>query len=299
MCRLLGYCCRSEAPVASLIGDEGLREFTALSAFHCDGWGMGWYETDRPHLRRSAQRAEGEPGYRRLTHSPLSDIGLVHLRWATPGLALTRRNTHPFRYGPYLLAHNGAIHPQSRLAEMLPARWERRLHGTTDSERYLLHIMWRLEARDGDMVAAIADTVADISSRFAVNSLNAILLSPQTLYAVSWHDPARLPEAELRRRGAGATPEELAGYFHLAYRVTGDAVVAASSGWPQPGWPVLPNGSVLVVDRGTLEMSVVSLTPAAAMVDRGRLDGADEAPEASLPGKLERMTRAGQSRLPG
>ena len=289
MCRLLGYCCRRETPVAGLIGEEALREFTALSAFHSDGWGVGWYETDRPHLRRSAQRAEVEPGYRRLTHSPLSDIGLVHLRWATPGLPPSGHNTHPFRYGPYLLAHNGAIHPQSRLAEMLPAKWERRLHGTSDSERYLLHIMWRLEARDGDMVAAIADTVTDISSRFAVNSLNAIVLSPQAMYAVSWHDPGRLPEAELRQRGALTTPEEIAGYFHLAYRVTGDAVVAASSGWPQPGWTVLPNGSVLVVDRGTLDTSVVSLDRAAAMVNGGRLDGAHEA---SFPGKP-------QSRSPG
>jgi hypothetical protein len=82
------------------------------------------------------------------------------------------------------------------------------------------------------------------------------------MYAVSWHDPARIPEAELRRRGLASTPEEIAGYFHLAYRMTADAVVAASSGWPQPGWTMLPNQSVLVVDRATLEMSVFSLDPA-------------------------------------
>jgi hypothetical protein len=112
------------------------------------------------------------------------------------------------------------------------------------------------------VVAAIADTVASIGSRYAVNSLNAILLSPGKMYAVSWHDPARIPEAELRRRGMASTPEEIAGYFHLAYRMTADAVVAASSGWPQPGWTMLPNQSVLVVDRATLEMSVFSLDPA-------------------------------------
>ena len=59
-----------------------------------------------------------------------------------------------------------------------------------------------------------------------------------------------------------STPEEIAGYFHLACRMTADAVVAASSGWPQPGWTMLPNQSVLVVDRATLEMSVFSLDPA-------------------------------------
>ena len=112
------------------------------------------------------------------------------------------------------------------------------------------------------MDAAIADTVASIGSRYAVNSLNAILLSPDRMYAISWHNPARIPEAELRRRGLGNTPAEIAGYFHLAYRVTADAVVVASSGWPQAGWTVLANQSVLVVERATLQMSEFSTGPA-------------------------------------
>jgi len=145
---------------------------------------------------------------------------------------------------------------------MLPAEWEGRLAGGTDSERYLLHIMWRLEVGRGDMIAAIADTVASIAERYAVNSLNAVLLSPAKMYVVSWHDPARIPAAELRRRGLASTPEEIAGYFHLAYLATPDAVVAASSGWPQPGWTMLANNTVLVVDRVTLHMSAFSLVPA-------------------------------------
>jgi len=32
-------------------------------------------------------------------------------------------------------------------------------------------------------------------------------------------------------------------------------VVVASSGWSQPGWTVLANQSVLVIERATLEMS--------------------------------------------
>jgi predicted glutamine amidotransferase len=278
MCRLLGYCSLRSAPVASLLTEEGLLGFTALSAFHSDGWGMAWYNTDGPHVEKSARRAEDEPDYGRLTHRPLGDIGLVHLRWATPGLGIGYHNSHPFRYGPYTLAHNGAIHPQDRLGEMLPAEWERRLTGTTDSERYLLHIMWRLERRGGDVVAAIADTVASIGDRYAVNSLNAILLSPDQMYAISWHDPARIPETELRQRGMAGTPEEIAGYFHLAYRMTADAVVVASSGWPQPGWSVLPNPSVLAVDPATLEMSVLSLD--SAPTASGRVVGSRHGQEA-------------------
>src|SRR5579863_6606705 len=206
MCRLLGYCSRRTASVAGLLTAEGLRDFTALSAFHSDGWGMAWYDADGPHIEKSACRAAAEPGYDRLANRALGDLGLVHLRWATPGLGIGYDNSHPFRYGPYALAHNGAIHPQDRLGELLPADWERRLAGTTDSERYLLHIMWRLEARRGDMIAAIADTVASIAGRYAVNSLNAVLLAEKKMYVVSWHDPALIPAAELRKRGLAGTP---------------------------------------------------------------------------------------------
>jgi len=38
--------------------------------------------------------------------------------------------------------------------------------------------------------------------------------------------------------------------------VTGDAVVVASTGWPQDGWSVLPNGSVLIIDQETLATRV-------------------------------------------
>jgi predicted glutamine amidotransferase len=269
MCRLLGYCSQDSASVASLLTEDGLRSFTALSEFHGDGWGMAWYDSGGPHVHKSARRAAAEPGYRDLTHQPLGDAGLVHLRWATPGLGIGHHNSHPFRYGAYAFAHNGAVHPQDRLGEMLPERWERQLTGTTDSERYLLHIMWRLEARGGDMIAAIRDTVTSISGRYeAVNSLNAILLAPGAMYAISWHHPARIPEAELRRRGVGEDPADIAGYFYLAYQITQGAVMAASSGWPQPDWAVLPNGSVLTVDRATLEASVVSLEPVTASLRR-------------------------------
>ncbi len=257
MCRLLGYCSRREASVDDLIGADGFREFTGLCALHGDGWGMAWYEGAEPVIRKSPIRADAEPEYDKLASVPLADLGLVHLRWATPGLGVNDRNAHPFRYGRYVFAHNGAIHPQQRLPELLPAEWERQLAGTTDSERYFLLIMSRLAARRGDMVAAIAAATADIDSRFEPNSLNALLLSPDTLYAISWHHRDRVPEATLRTRGHQS--DEIAAYFDLAYRATDSAVVVASSGWPQPGWTPLENRHVLVAERRTLRTQVLPL----------------------------------------
>jgi predicted glutamine amidotransferase len=258
MCRLLGYCSRRDASLEDLISADGLGEFTGLCALHGDGWGMAWYDGDEPVTRKSAARADSAPEYDKLAHEPLSDLGLVHLRWATPGLGVNEANSHPFRYQDYVLAHNGAIHPQDRLAEMLPPEWEARLRGTTDSERYFLRIMSGLAARGGDMVAAIRDAAADIEARFTPNSLNAILLSPGKLYAISWYHRDRAPEAKLRAHGYDR-PEDIAAYFDLAYAVTDDAVVVASSGWPQPGWTPLENRHVLVTDRHTLQTRVLPL----------------------------------------
>ena len=259
MCRLLGYCSRDAAPVAELLGTEGFRAFTSLSELHGDGWGMAWYAGSRPAAWKSAGRAAAEPVYDKLAWQPLGDLGLVHLRWATPGLAVSDANTHPFRYGPYTFAHNGAIYPQDRLSEMLPAQWERQLAGHTDSERYFLHLMWRLAERDGDMVAAVADTTADISRRYTASSLNAILLTPDALYAISFHDRSMVPADLLRQLGHGERPDQVAAYFDLAYQVTDDAVLVASSGWPMPGWTPLPSGHVLVTDRRTLATSVLPI----------------------------------------
>jgi predicted glutamine amidotransferase len=257
MCRLLGYCSSREASLEDLIGADGLREFTGLCALHGDGWGMAWYEGAEPVIRKSPVRADSAPEYDKLAREPLADLGLVHLRWATPGLGVNERNSHPFRYGQYVFAHNGAIHPQDRLPEMLHLNWERQLVGTTDSERYFLLIMSRLVSRRGDVIAAIADAAADIDTRFEPNSLNALLLSPDKLYAVSWYHRDRVPEAKLHARGYDQ--DEIAAYFDLAYCATDSAVVVASSGWPQPGWTTLPNRHVLVADRRTLSTRVLPL----------------------------------------
>jgi predicted glutamine amidotransferase len=260
MCRLLGYCTRDEASLAELMGEPGLREFTRLSEFHGDGWGVAWYDRQSPgevQVQKSPVRAVDSDAYNELTHRRLGDLGMVHLRWATPGLPVETRNTHPFRRGNMVMAHNGAIHPQERLGEILPPARERQLIGTTDSERYFLHVMSGLEAGD-DMISAIEATVAHIGRLLQPNSLNAMLLTPDALYAICYYWPERIPHAALAARGLECGTDQ---YFELAYLETDSGIVVASSGWPQPGWTPLPNRTVLVIDRETLKINVIPLNP--------------------------------------
>jgi predicted glutamine amidotransferase len=256
MCRVLGYCSRDQASVEELVGESGLAAFTDLSRWHRDGWGMAAQNGGDLWVAKSTVPANEDPDYLRLAGKQLGDTGLVHLRWATTGLTVEDRNSHPFVHGGYAMAHNGAIRPQDQLPAMLPPEWERQLTSTTDSERYFLHILSRLEARDGDMVAAVADTLAHIRRDYTPTCLNAILLAPDAFYAIAWHDPQLIPRESILERGSPETPDS---YFDFAYRQTPGAVVVASTGWPLEDCSVLPNGSVLAVDRATLAVRVERL----------------------------------------
>ena len=261
MCRLLGYCARRPASLAGLIGDQGLREFTALSSFHSDGWGMAWADGGPIEAHKSPLQASEDPAYGELAGRPLGRRGVLHLRQATPGLPVEAANTHPFLADGVAMAHNGAIHPQDRLPELLPAGWEERMTGSTDSERYFLYILSCLRA-GADMVTAVGETAAAVNARFDASSLNAVLLTRDALYAVSCHDRSKIPEARMRARGFTGSAEQLAKHFDLRYRETADAVVVASSGWPQDsldGWAPVPNGHVLVVEGDTLATRIEPL----------------------------------------
>ena len=270
MCRLLSYCATRPASLAEVIGEDGLGDFTALSAFHRDGWGMAWADDGGMQVRKSALRASDDPAYHELAGRPLGQRGIVHLRWATPGLAVRTENSHPFYIDGVAMAHNGAIHPQDRLPELLPAAWEARMTGTTDSERYFLHVLCRLQA-GRDMVTAIGETAVTINARFDASSLNALLLTEDALYAVSCHDRSKIPEGRMRARGFTGSAEELGQHFDLKYRQIADAVVVASSGWSQDsrdGWAPVPNGHVLVVERDTLRARIEPLpVPASPQQD--------------------------------
>jgi predicted glutamine amidotransferase len=263
MCRLLAYCTREAASVAGLLGKDGLSDFTRLSAYHRDGWGMAWYDTRCPQAEKSPLPAVDDRRYAELAHRPLGDLGLVHLRQATPGLPIQESNSHPFCRGAFTMAHKGAIRPQSRLGELLPPAWAEQLTGNTDSERYFLYAMSRLERYSGDMLAALADTVAHLDRLFYTSSLNAMFLTPDALYAVCWHDQGSIPSGAVAQQGYQGPPER---YFDLAYCETPGSVVVASSGWPQRGWIWLPNRHVLVVDRATLSVTTHPLEPASEPV---------------------------------
>jgi predicted glutamine amidotransferase len=270
MCRLLAWAGQDPVTVAQALGETDLDAFTALARQHADGWGMAWLPAARhdasPRTATSTTCAAEDPRYQSLTHAAAGDLGFVHLRWATPGLPVVEANTHPFTRGQWAFAHNGAIHPQDRLDEILPPGWKSRMRGTTDSERYFLAIAARLE--DGASVPeAVAAVVEDIFNRFEPTSLNAMLLGPDALHIIAAHDPSRVP-ALRASSSSGSDSDELDTVFYdLHHRRRAQSFVVASSGFRQQrdeGWDPLPNMSVLRIERGTLAASLEVLVQSPA-----------------------------------
>jgi predicted glutamine amidotransferase len=267
MCRLLAFAGRRPLTVVEALGDAELAAFTALSRQHADGWGMAWWPSDAngehgaPLTEHSTSCAADDSRFAELTTGVTADAGFAHLRWATHGLPIVTANTHPFVHGQLAFAHNGAIHPQERWDSILPEGWASQMRGTTDSERYFLAIVERLEA-GLSVTDAVASVVHRIFADLLPTSLNAMLLAPDALYVISAYDPTRVPALSGSSGGASASTAPDATFYDLHQRTRADSIVVASSGFPQradDGWEPLENMKLLRIERETLTTSVSSL----------------------------------------
>ena len=240
MCRLLGVVAADPAPLAELLAHE-LEPFLELACEHADGWGLSYIDASGIVVTRK----EPAPGnksdlLRRLVDRVVTDAAVLHLRMASPNLAVTSANTHPFGDTKYGFCHNGAFAPADILDPVIDVHASAAT-GDTDSERYYLAVRGRIDAGAAPP-AAIAAAAADIRALATQwESLNCLLLGRQALYAYA--DPNPRSEV-LKRRGPG--------FFDLMYQVGPGKVVVASTGWSQPTghWQQLPERQVLEVRRG-------------------------------------------------
>jgi predicted glutamine amidotransferase len=275
MCRFLAYAAPCPTSVASLV-PETLAEFVNLARENPDGWGQAAYNGDQIRLERSLESAGDDPRFLEVASQPLGDMGIVHLRAATPPLPLTYDNSHPFVLGKLMMAHNGAIFPQEKLEEILRPDSRQRPRGETDSERYFLAVAEEIE-RGASPVEAIRTTVGRILESFQPSCLNAFLLTEDALYAVSWHPPEPYREEYYRL----FSPEVLETYFDICYELADRGIVLASTGWSQHGWSTVTEGHVLEVRRRSLALTEHDLFSSASR----RITGPDVASAGEAGGK--------------
>lgn len=136
MCRLFGF--RSNVPSRahrSLIEAENAVAHQAQR--HQDGWGIGYFLGQDAYVHRSEAGAAGDARFQQISQRLRSHTFVVHVRNATVG-SIDAFNSHPFRHGAWMFAHNGSLFGFEQLQPRLLADTDPDLRdlifGATDSE---------------------------------------------------------------------------------------------------------------------------------------------------------------------
>ncbi len=255
MCRLLGIVSPPGKGVAGELGDRGCEEFFSLAALHSDGWGAAWISPSGSGVEswRSPLPADTEPAQRSdVTRRPAT-AALLHLRMASEGMSKNVGNNHPFVADGLAFAHNGFISPVGRLHDLMAAG---HVSGSTSlcaemtDSRLYFELVRRHLTQYRDVSEAVERAVITIRDLYPKASLNAMLLTPDTLIAVHASSHAANPlrtwaEAEL-------PPGHHESYFQMFYRNTHDGgTMVSSSGIDVSEWTPLPAESIVTIDVGT------------------------------------------------
>lgn len=161
MCRLFGFRSRVQSKVhrSLIVAENAIAEQAQI---HCDGWGIGYYLDDEPYVFKSANSASGDQQFSSFSEKLHCQTMLVHVRRATVGQK-DSLNSHPFRYGTWMFAHNGTIFQFDRIRDRIVSRVDKRFHelifGSTDSEIFFYYL---LSAMINDGVSASGRGEIDI-----------------------------------------------------------------------------------------------------------------------------------------
>lgn len=169
MCRLFGFRTSvvSRAHRSLVAADNALAE---QARQHPHGWGIGYFQAGEAYLVKSDHPAADCSSFRRAADRLASNALIAHVRRATVG-GVDTFNTHPFRNGRWLFAHNGTIHGfagfEDAVAAATPAGLRSRRLGSTDSEALFLLLLGELQARGVDPEGGEAPPVADVAAAVA------------------------------------------------------------------------------------------------------------------------------------
>ncbi len=244
MCRLLGFSAKTQTTIPAFIGKE-FAEFLELSEVHHDSWGIALDGGDETQLIKKPQTAKKCAEFSQAINSESGQGGLLHFRWASPGLPVTRQNAHPFSNGDVSFIHNGALSPYETLLDSISEDLLKLRTGDTDSELFFLYLLTQIN--ELGFIPGVVKGIQEIKANFKYSSINSMILNSEFFIVVSEHDPVNKPD----------WADDV--YYELRYRLDENGFAVASSGWNQEGWQLLNNHEILIVNRETLKTEIVKL----------------------------------------
>jgi gamma-glutamyl hercynylcysteine S-oxide hydrolase len=266
MCRLLAHVSPSPATTRDVLGDASTREWQRLGRLHTDGWGTAWLDGDEVRRYRDATRGLDNPDLTDALGDTPSRARLTHLRLATEGFATRVQNTHPFRVGDIVLAHNGSVSPFARLRAKVTDAELARVGGETDTAAVFALILRRHDAGE-PLFDAVTAVVAELRREFPASALNLLVLSNRELIAVHANEGAPIPLELFEESGLGddLPVGHVDHYYQLSWRRSEDGSIAVtSSGLTGDGWQRMAPETAVRVDLDTLEVSRRELRQAVA-----------------------------------
>jgi glutamine amidotransferase len=263
MCRLYGFratdptrveCSLVDAQNALLV--QSGRDLRGVR--NGDGWGLASWSGGVPSVEQRARAAYADLSFATSASATKSRTIVSHVRKATVGGEVLE-NTHPFRHGPWIFAHNGTVTALDRVAASLDPGAYGPPAGGTDSElvfRWLLSRMHEFgldpnapaTTVDG-IVGLVSSAVLHISreARFACASrpakLNFLLSDGVNMVASRWGNSLYWTFRN------GIRDCAVCGLSHCPdadedYR----AIVIASEPITDEPWQEVQEGSVVAVD---------------------------------------------------
>jgi predicted glutamine amidotransferase len=176
MCRMLGMAAARPTGVRDLLFDAP-RSLRSLSEEHCDGWGIALYrETWTVH--RSTLCAARCEVYATIDLN--ATLAIAHVRKKTVG-ELAIANTHPFRRGRFVFAHNGTVET-ARLVARTSAAQLSAIEGTTDSEKMFAFVLTQIDEL-GDTELGITAAVKLLHGFSNLGSATFLLGDGERLFA--------------------------------------------------------------------------------------------------------------------
>jgi predicted glutamine amidotransferase len=264
MCRLLGVVA-SETTHFQFTLHEAPRSLAMLSAEHPHGWGLAVHRREQGwDVHRHAVRAGGCPHFRELAASARGEILLAHIRKRTVG-PIGPTNTHPFRRGHWVFAHNGTIEDIDWFASRASGERLREIEGETDSERFFAFLLTALDEAGDSRVkvdAALARCAEQALTHPKLGAANFLLSNGESLWALragrTLHMLTRVPGDEVvPSRRSPKTNAELT----TPWSTRRHAVLFASEHLTDEPWDEIANGTLLRVDAGPQPEVTVVLAP--------------------------------------
>jgi predicted glutamine amidotransferase len=155
MCRLFGAVSSSATDYAFSLS-EAPRSLAALSPEHPHGWGLAVHERGSGwFLHRNPVCAREDEAFRAAARAARGELLVAHVRKRTVGVSSVA-NTHPFRRGRWVFAHNGTVHDLAYLRRRTSEARQREIEGETDSERFFAFLLTAIDEAGGAWGVAAA-----------------------------------------------------------------------------------------------------------------------------------------------